>query len=76
QYSGGVSLIQVYSTFCIPWGDCRLVSYSVQKDNRGGLQQTVNYSDFHIPVSTWNISVFDNRYDFCSNICFSGSVQS
>lgn len=57
-------------------GDSRQVSYSVQKDNRGGLQQTVNYSDFHNPDTTWNISAGHNRYDTGSNSSFSGSVQS
>ncbi len=52
------------------------MSYSVQKDNRGGLQQTVNYSDFHNPDTTWNISAGHNRYDTGSNSSFSGSVQS
>ncbi len=67
---------QVYATISIPWGDSRRVSYSVQKDNRGGLQQTVNYSDFHNPDTTWNISAGHNRYDTGSNSSFSGSVQS
>ncbi len=66
----------VYATISIPWGDSRRVSYSVQKDNRGGLQQTVNYSDFHNPDTTWNISAGHNRYDTGSNSSFSGSVQS
>lgn len=57
-------------------GATAAVSYSVQKDNRGGLQQTVNYSDFHNPDTTWNISAGHNRYDTGSNSSFSGSVQS
>ncbi|EAR9142374.1 fimbrial outer membrane usher protein StdB [Salmonella enterica subsp. enterica serovar Oranienburg] len=76
QYTGGGSQNQVYATISIPWGDSRQVSYSVQKDNRGGLQQTVNYSDFHNPDTTWNISAGHNRYDTGSNSSFSGSVQS
>ncbi len=76
QYTGGGSQNQVYATISIPWGDSRRVSYSVQKDNRGGLQQTVNYSDFHNPDTTWNISAGHNRYDTGSNSSFSGSVQS
>ncbi len=48
----------------------------MQKDNQGGLQQTVNYSDFHNPDTTWNISAGHNRYDTGSNSSFSGSVQS
>lgn len=76
QYTGGGSQNQVYATISIPWGDSRQVSYSVQKDNRGGLQQNVNYSDFHNPDTTWNISAGHNRYDTGSNSSFSGSVQS
>ncbi|WP_430624483.1 hypothetical protein [Salmonella enterica] len=48
----------------------------MQKDNRGGLQQNVNYSDFHNPDTTWNISAAINCYDTGSNSSFSGSVQS
>ncbi len=49
--------------FSIPCDDSRQVSYSLQKDNRGCMQQTVNYSDFHIPDTPYNISADHNRYD-------------
>ncbi|EKY7348941.1 fimbria/pilus outer membrane usher protein [Salmonella enterica] len=52
------------------------VSVRESDGNRGGLQQTVNYSDFHNPDTTWNISAGHNRYDTGSNSSFSGSVQS
>ncbi|WP_149865887.1 hypothetical protein, partial [Salmonella enterica] len=52
------------------------VRYSVQKDTRGALQQPVNYSDFHNPDTTWNISAGHTRYDTGSNSSFSGSLQS
>lgn len=76
QYTGGGSQNQVYATFSIPWGDFRQVSYSIQKDNRGGMQQNVNYSDFHNPDTTWNISAGHSRYDSGNNSSFSGSIQS
>ncbi len=50
-------------SFSIPCDDSRQVSYSLQKDNRGCMQQTVNYSDFHIPDTPYNISADHNRYD-------------
>ncbi|EHE0040764.1 fimbrial biogenesis outer membrane usher protein, partial [Salmonella enterica] len=40
---------QVWLSVSVPWGDSRQVSYSMQKDNRGSMQQTLNYSDFHSP---------------------------
>ncbi|EPC0218938.1 fimbrial outer membrane usher protein StdB [Salmonella enterica subsp. enterica serovar Newport] len=76
QYTGGGNQNQVYATVSIPWGDSRQVSYSIQKDNQGGMQQNVNYSDFHNPDTTWNLSAGHNRYDTGSNSSFSGSVQS
>ncbi|EHE6023731.1 fimbria/pilus outer membrane usher protein, partial [Salmonella enterica] len=56
QYTGGGNQNQVYVSFSIPWGDSRQVNYSLQKDNQGSMQQTVNYSDFHNPDTSWNIS--------------------
>ncbi|EBU1141749.1 fimbria/pilus outer membrane usher protein, partial [Salmonella enterica] len=56
QYTGGGTQNQVYVSFSIPWGDSRQVSYSLQKDNQGSMQQTVNYSDFHNPDTSWGIS--------------------
>ncbi|HAU7316454.1 TPA: fimbrial outer membrane usher protein StdB [Salmonella enterica subsp. enterica serovar Wangata] len=76
QYTGGGSQNQVYASVSIPWGDNRQVSYSVQKDNRGGMQQNINYSDFHNPDTSWNISAGHNRYDSSSDSRFSGSIQS
>lgn len=52
------------------------MSYSLQKDNQGSMQQTVNYSDFHSPDTSWNISAGYNRYDRDSSNSFSGSIQS
>lgn len=76
QYIGGGSQNQVYVIISILWGDSCQVSYSVQKDNWGGLQQIVNYSDFYNLDIIWNISVGYNCYDIGSNSSFSGSVQS
>ncbi|WP_272517462.1 MULTISPECIES: fimbrial outer membrane usher protein StdB [unclassified Providencia] len=76
QYTGGDSQNQVYATVSIPWGDSRQISYSVQKDNRGSMQQNVNYSDFHSHDTTWNVSAGHSRYDTGSNSSFSGSIQS
>ncbi|HFJ2022038.1 TPA: fimbrial outer membrane usher protein StdB [Salmonella enterica] len=76
QYTGGGSQNQVYASVSIPWGDNRQVSYSVQKDNRGSMQQNINYSDFHNPDTSWNISAGHNRYDSGSDSRFSGSIQS
>ncbi|ELS9890591.1 fimbrial outer membrane usher protein StdB [Salmonella enterica] len=67
---------QVYFQVSVPWGDSRQVSYSLQKDNQGSMQQTVNYSDFHNPDTSWNISAGHNRYDSGSSNSFSGSIQS
>ncbi|HDC2548610.1 TPA: fimbrial outer membrane usher protein StdB [Salmonella enterica] len=67
---------QVYFQVSVPWGDSRQVSYSLQKDNQGSMQQTVNYSDFHNPDTSWNISAGHNRYDSDSSDSFSGSIQS
>ncbi|EAA7390852.1 fimbrial outer membrane usher protein StdB [Salmonella enterica subsp. enterica] len=67
---------QVYFSVSLPWGESRQVSYSLQKDNQGSMQQTVNYSDFHSPDTSWNISAGYNRYDRDSSNSFSGSIQS
>ncbi|EBV8365750.1 fimbrial outer membrane usher protein StdB [Salmonella enterica] len=76
QYSGGGTQNQVYASFSIPWGDSRQVGYSLQKDNQGNMQQTVNYSDYHNADTTWNISAGHNQYDSGSSNSFSGSIQS
>ncbi|EEO7318166.1 fimbria/pilus outer membrane usher protein, partial [Salmonella enterica subsp. enterica] len=76
QYTGGGNQNQVYVSFSIPWGDSRQVNYSLQKDNQGSMQQTVNYSDFHNPDTSWNISAGHNRYDGGSSNSFSGNIQS
>ncbi|HGB5419760.1 TPA: fimbria/pilus outer membrane usher protein, partial [Salmonella enterica subsp. enterica serovar Muenchen] len=49
---------------------------SLQRDNQGSMRQTVNYSDFHNPDTTWNISAGHSRYDSDSSNSFSGSIQS
>ncbi|ECG8632846.1 fimbrial outer membrane usher protein StdB [Salmonella enterica subsp. salamae] len=67
---------QVWLSVSVPWGDSRQVSYSMQKDNRGSMQQTLNYSDFHNPDTSWNISAGYNRYDSDSSNSLSGSIQS
>ncbi|EBU1127669.1 fimbrial outer membrane usher protein StdB [Salmonella enterica] len=76
QYTGGGTQNQVYVSFSIPWGDSRQVSYSLQKDNQGSMQQTVNYSDFHNPDTSWGISAGHYRYDSDSSNSFSGNIQS
>ncbi|EDC5010775.1 fimbrial outer membrane usher protein StdB [Salmonella enterica subsp. enterica serovar Newport] len=67
---------QVWLSVSVPWGDSRQVSYSMQKDNRGSMQQTLNYSDFHSPDTTWNISAGHSQYDSGSSNSFSGNIQS
>ncbi|HAT1685451.1 TPA: fimbria/pilus outer membrane usher protein, partial [Klebsiella oxytoca] len=77
QYAGGGTQNQIYASVSIPWGDSRQVSYSVQRDNRGSMQQNISYSDYHNPDTTWNISAgtrHDRNSDSSSN--FSGSLQS
>ncbi|HCA3884639.1 TPA: fimbrial outer membrane usher protein StdB [Salmonella enterica] len=76
QYTGGGTQNQVYASFSIPWGDSRQVSYSVQKDNRGSMQQYMNFSDFHSPDTSWNISAGHNRNETGSSSNFSGGVHS
>ncbi|HAV0157989.1 TPA: fimbrial outer membrane usher protein StdB [Salmonella enterica] len=76
QYSGGGAQNQVYASFSIPWGDSRQVSYSVQKDNRGSMQQDLSYSDYHSSDTGWNISAGHSRDERGASSSFSGSVQS
>ncbi|EJI4859062.1 fimbrial outer membrane usher protein StdB [Salmonella enterica] len=76
QTAYSLSQNQVWLSVSIPWSDSRQVSYSLQKDNQGSMQQTVNYSDFHNPDTSWNISAGHNRYDSDSSNSFSGSIQS
>ncbi|EEJ5313279.1 fimbrial outer membrane usher protein StdB [Salmonella enterica] len=76
QYTGGGTQNQVYASFSIPWGDSRQVSYSVQKDNRGSMQQYMNFSDFHSPDTSWNISAGHSRNETGSSSNFSGGVHS
>ncbi|MDJ6367513.1 fimbrial outer membrane usher protein StdB [Salmonella enterica] len=76
QYTGGGTQNQVYASLSIPWGDSRQVSYSLQQDNRGSMQQNVNYSDFHNPDTSWNISAGLSRNETGSNSNFSGGIQS
>lgn len=52
QYAGGNMQNQVYMSFSIPWGEGRQISYNAQRDNRGSMQQNLNYSDFHNPDTT------------------------
>ncbi|EMB8651065.1 fimbrial outer membrane usher protein StdB [Salmonella enterica] len=77
QYAGGGTQNQVYASVSVPWGNGRQVSYNVQRDNRGSMQQNLSYSDFHNPDTSWNISAGTRRDDFSgSNSNFSGSIQS
>ncbi|EGB0328394.1 TPA: fimbrial outer membrane usher protein StdB [Salmonella enterica subsp. enterica serovar Poona] len=76
QTAYGQTQNQVYFQVSVPWGDSRQVSYSLQRDNQGSMRQTVNYSDFHNPDTTWNISAGHSRYDSDSSNSFSGSIQS
>ncbi|MGU6965753.1 fimbrial outer membrane usher protein StdB [Salmonella enterica subsp. enterica serovar Poona] len=76
QYTGGGTQNQVYASFSVPWGDSRQVSYSVQKDNRGSMQQYMNFSDFHSPDTSWNISAGHSRNETGSNSTFSGGIRS
>ncbi|EDK5786700.1 fimbrial biogenesis outer membrane usher protein [Salmonella enterica subsp. enterica serovar Panama] len=77
QYAGGGTQNQVYASLSVPWGDGHQVSYNVQRDNRGSMQQNLSYSDFHNPDTSWNISAGTRRDDFSgSSSNFSGSVQS
>ncbi|EBS0416320.1 fimbrial outer membrane usher protein StdB [Salmonella enterica subsp. enterica serovar Newport] len=77
QYAGGGTQNQVYASVSVPWGNGRQVSYNVQRDNRGSMQQNLSYSDFHSPDTSWNISAGTRRDDFSgSGSNFSGSVQS
>ncbi|EAP1707842.1 fimbrial outer membrane usher protein StdB [Salmonella enterica] len=77
QYAGGGTQNQVYASVSVPWGDGRQVSYNVQRDNRGSLQQNLSYSDFHNPDTSWNISAGARRDDNSGNRSnFSGSLQS
>ncbi|EBZ1028005.1 TPA: fimbrial outer membrane usher protein StdB [Salmonella enterica] len=76
QYQGGGTQNQVYASLSIPWGDGRQVSYNLQQDNRGNMQQNVNYSDFHNPDTSWNISAGRSRNTTGSNSNFSGGIQS
>ncbi|EBW7855269.1 fimbrial outer membrane usher protein StdB [Salmonella enterica subsp. enterica serovar Oranienburg] len=77
QYAGGGTQNQVYASVSVPWGNGRQVSYNVQRDNRGSMQQNLSYSDFHNPDTSWNISAGTRRDDFSgSSSNFSGSVQS
>ncbi len=56
-----------------PVGRSRRVSYSVQKkDNRGGLQQTVNYSDF---IAGYHMEHQRLTADTGSNSSFSGAER-
>ncbi|MDJ7507175.1 fimbrial outer membrane usher protein StdB [Salmonella enterica] len=76
QYTGGGTQNQVYASFSIPWGDSRQVSYSLQRDNRGSMQQNMSYSDFRNSDTSWNISAGRSRNETGSNSNFSGSIQS
>ncbi|EAA6710949.1 fimbrial outer membrane usher protein StdB [Salmonella enterica subsp. enterica serovar Arechavaleta] len=77
QYAGGGTQNQVYASVSVPWGNGRQVSYNVQRDNRGSMQQNLSYSDFHSPDTSWNISAGTRRDDFSGGSSnFSGSVQS
>ncbi|ENE8568968.1 fimbria/pilus outer membrane usher protein, partial [Salmonella enterica] len=77
QYAGGGTQNQVYASVSVPWGSGRQVSYNVQRDNRGSMQQNLSYSDFHNPDTSWNISAGTRRDDFSGGSSnFSGSVQS
>ncbi|EDL3493939.1 fimbrial biogenesis outer membrane usher protein, partial [Salmonella enterica subsp. enterica serovar Newport] len=76
QTTYGQTQNQAWFSVSVPWGDSRQVSYSLQKDNQGSMQQTVNYSDFHNPDTSWNISAGHNRYDSDSSNSFSGNIQS
>ncbi|EDK1374885.1 fimbrial biogenesis outer membrane usher protein [Salmonella enterica subsp. enterica] len=76
QYTWGDSQNQVYVSFSVPWGDSRQVSYSVQKDSQGSLQQSVNYNDFHNPDTSWNISAGHSHDTTGDSSSFSGSIQS
>lgn len=77
QYVGGGTQNQVYASVTVPWGDGRQVSYNVQRDNRGSLQQNVSYSDFSHPDTTWSINTGLRRDDSTgSDSNFSGSIQS
>ncbi|ECI5748668.1 fimbrial outer membrane usher protein StdB [Salmonella enterica subsp. enterica] len=76
QYAGGGTQNQVYASVSVPWGDGRQVSYNVQRDNRGSLQQNLSYSDFHNPDTSWNISAGTRRDENSGNSSnFSGSLQ-
>lgn len=77
QYAGGNMQNQVYMSFSIPWGEGRQISYNAQRDNLGSMQQNLNYSDFHNPDTTWNISAGTYKdKDSGSNSSFSASLQS
>ncbi|ECJ2224332.1 fimbrial outer membrane usher protein StdB [Salmonella enterica] len=76
QYTWGGAQNQVYLSFSVPWGDSRQVSYSLQKDNRGSLQQSMNYNDFHNPDTTWSISAGHSHDDTGGSSNFSGNLQS
>ncbi|ECG5644756.1 fimbrial outer membrane usher protein StdB [Salmonella enterica subsp. enterica serovar Poona] len=76
QYAWGGAQNQVYASVSVPWGEGRQVSYNVQRDNRGSMQQNLNYSDFHNPDTTWNISAGTRRDSDNDSSNFSGSLQS
>lgn len=77
QFTEGNTQNQAYMSFSIPLGEGRQASYNAQRDNLGNVQQNLNYSDFHDPGSTWNISAGTRRdKNIGGSSNFSGSLQS